>query len=207
MSTDSGGREIIIETSAKLFNQQGYTGVSIRDIAQACGVTNAALYYHFKNKDELFLAVTERSHATMMASLNEAAQPTGDVREDLRRLLGRYADMMSRQRQSFQTLWRDLSQLGNARGEKLFGEMRVDILRPLQQLIEAAQAKGDLKPGDSALYARLLHSMVIALTHGGKPGRTTRPTSDKLDVVLDVFLQGVQKTTTVTETEERTGSL
>ncbi len=52
MSSDSSGREVIIETSAKLFNQQGYTGVSIRDIAQACGVTNAALYYHFKNKDE-----------------------------------------------------------------------------------------------------------------------------------------------------------
>ena len=140
----------------------------------------------------LFLAVTARSHATMMASLNEAAQPSGDVREDLRRLLGRYADMMSRQRQSFQTLWRDLSQLGDPRGEKLFGEMRVDILRPLQQLIEAAQTKGDLRPGDSALYARLLHSMVIALTHGGKPGRTTRPSADSIEVVLDVFLQGAQ---------------
>jgi hypothetical protein len=126
------------------------------------------------------------------------------VREDLRRLLSRYADMMSRQRQSFQTLWRDLSQLGDQRGEKLFGEMRVDILRPLQQLIEAAQTKGDLRPGDSALYARLLHSMVIALTHGGKPGRTTRPSPEKLEVVLDVFLQGVQTPQTASTIEKGT---
>ena len=43
MPSDGGGRDAILDTSAKLFSQHDYNGVSIRDIAQACGMTNAAL--------------------------------------------------------------------------------------------------------------------------------------------------------------------
>ena len=75
MPPDSGGRDAILDTSAKLFSQQGYKEVSIRDIAQACGMTNAALYYHFKNKEDLFLAMLERDHEqTLIASA--AQRPT-----------------------------------------------------------------------------------------------------------------------------------
>jgi hypothetical protein len=54
MPPDGGGRDAILDTSTKLFSQHGYKEVSIRDIAQACGMTNAALYYHFKNKEICF---------------------------------------------------------------------------------------------------------------------------------------------------------
>ena len=33
--------------------ERGYDGVSMREIAEACGITKAALYYHFSSKDEL----------------------------------------------------------------------------------------------------------------------------------------------------------
>lgn len=191
MPTEPSGRESILETSARLFNEQGYKGVSIRDIAQACGMTNAALYYHFKNKDDLFLAVLERTHRQAMEALDEAARPTGDLRRDLKRLLLCYGDVVARLRHSFQSLGRDLQQMGNARGHKFFGHMRADSLRPLKQLIESAQAEGQVAEGDATLYARVLHGMLMALTHGGEPGRPARLSPADVDVVLDVFLKGV----------------
>jgi AcrR family transcriptional regulator len=193
MPPDSGGREAILATSAKLFSQQGYKEVSIRDIAQACGMTNAALYYHFKNKEDLFLAMLRRDHERTIASLQAAADGPGDLRSDLVQLVARYSAIMCDHRQSFQTLWRDLKQIEDARARKLFGEMRSDLLRPLESRLAAAQAAGELRGGDVKLLAQLLHGMTLALAHHGPPGRSTRIAPGDIETAVDVFLHGVMK--------------
>lgn len=49
MSTDRLNRkDLIIEAAGELFREQGYSATSVRQIAEAVGVTEAALYYHFK---------------------------------------------------------------------------------------------------------------------------------------------------------------
>jgi AcrR family transcriptional regulator len=46
-------RTAILETSAHLYADLGYSAVSMRDVASAMGMTPANLYHHFKNKDDL----------------------------------------------------------------------------------------------------------------------------------------------------------
>src|SRR5512136_1229229 len=164
MPPDSGGRDAILDTSTKLFSQHGYKEVSIRDIAQACGLTNAALYYHFKNKEDLFLAMLQRDHEQTLAALHEAASGPGDLREDLKRLVAQYAAITCKRRQSFQTLRRDLSNVEGVRGHRLFAEMRSSFLRPLEDRLAQAQADGEIQSGDVRFYARLLHGLIVALT-------------------------------------------
>lgn len=53
-------KEIIIDEAYKLFLNHSYDAVSISDICNAIGLTKGALYYHFKNKDELFQAVIDK---------------------------------------------------------------------------------------------------------------------------------------------------
>jgi len=48
-------REEILRLSVPLFATVGFDGVSMRDIAAAVGVTPAALYHHFSNKEQLYL--------------------------------------------------------------------------------------------------------------------------------------------------------
>ncbi len=43
----------ILAESARLFNQRGYHGTSLSDIARAFGVSKAALYYHVKSKEDI----------------------------------------------------------------------------------------------------------------------------------------------------------
>ena len=53
-------RDNIVDAAAKLFVQNGYDATSVRQIADVVGVTEAALYYHFKDgKRELLEAVIE----------------------------------------------------------------------------------------------------------------------------------------------------
>ena len=46
----------LLNVAAELFSAQGYAGVSMRDIARAMGITQAAIYHHFPSKDALYIA-------------------------------------------------------------------------------------------------------------------------------------------------------
>jgi AcrR family transcriptional regulator len=46
-------RHRILEAAATCFNEKGYSGTSLKDVARHLGLTDAALYYYVRNKEEL----------------------------------------------------------------------------------------------------------------------------------------------------------
>ena len=54
-------RRAILEAAKNLFLSQGYTATSMRQIAQAVGVTPAALYNHFSGKEEIFTSLLQQA--------------------------------------------------------------------------------------------------------------------------------------------------
>lgn len=64
-------RERILEVAARLFSERGFAGTSIRDIADALGVTKAALYYHFPSKDAILGELVAQPLAAVRAVLAE----------------------------------------------------------------------------------------------------------------------------------------
>lgn len=54
-------RERILESALELFSRRGTFGASMRDLADAAGVSVQGLYYHFQSKDELIRAVLSQS--------------------------------------------------------------------------------------------------------------------------------------------------
>jgi AcrR family transcriptional regulator len=58
-------RSRIQEVALELFTEQGYEATSLREIAERLGVTKAALYYHFKTKDEIVASLAELWAAEM----------------------------------------------------------------------------------------------------------------------------------------------
>ena len=71
MTTDqAAGRECLLDQAQRLFFAHGYHGVSVRDIVQACGLSNAALYYHFaEGKQALLRAVVAGAASAHLAGL------------------------------------------------------------------------------------------------------------------------------------------
>ena len=49
----------IQDVALELFTEQGYEATSLREIAERLGVTKAALYYHFKTKDDIVTSLVE----------------------------------------------------------------------------------------------------------------------------------------------------
>jgi AcrR family transcriptional regulator len=97
MREHSDTRTRIQETALKLFIEQGYEATSLREIAEALGVTKAALYYHFKTKDDIVTSLAEdRLQAVQELIAWAEAQPRTD--ETRRELIRRYSEDLHRGR-------------------------------------------------------------------------------------------------------------
>ncbi|WP_454743547.1 TetR/AcrR family transcriptional regulator [Cupriavidus necator] len=51
------GRQLILDTAARLFREEGYATTSLRNIAAECGVTTGSIYHHFGSKEEIVTEV------------------------------------------------------------------------------------------------------------------------------------------------------
>src|SRR5215208_1126008 len=67
--TESDGRERLMDAALVLFADRGYDGVAIHEIAEAAGMTRAAPYYHFQNKEDLCRAAVSREMERTAAKL------------------------------------------------------------------------------------------------------------------------------------------
>jgi len=89
----TGTRERIKQVALELFTEQGYEGTSLREIAERLGVTKAALYYHFKSKEEIVHAfVEDRLAATEQMIEWVRDQPPGEATR--REFVRRYAELI-----------------------------------------------------------------------------------------------------------------
>lgn len=69
----------ILQAALDLFAEHGVSGTSLQMIADAVGVTKAAVYHKFKTKDEIVIAVAEMELATLEDALEAAEAETDSV--------------------------------------------------------------------------------------------------------------------------------
>jgi AcrR family transcriptional regulator len=95
-----------IEAAMDLFGDHGVSGTSLQAVADALGVTKAAVYHQFRTKDALVLAVAEVGMAPLQDALDAAeAEPTRVLARAL--LLTRVIDLAVARRRWVHTLQGD----------------------------------------------------------------------------------------------------
>ena len=76
--TGNGGtRERIHDAGLTLFNDRGYTGTTVRELADACDLTPGAIYNHYASKEALLFAIVDRVHDLADAVLAETLRGVG----------------------------------------------------------------------------------------------------------------------------------
>lgn len=87
-------RARILDVALELIADRGFAATSTREIAERLGVTKAALYYHFRTKDDLLAAIVGPAMAELDALIERAGTDASpDARDGL--LLG-YVDLVAR---------------------------------------------------------------------------------------------------------------
>lgn len=91
-------RERILESSVPLFAMRGYHGVSMRDIAAAIGLSPAALYYHFPDKEQLYIEVVAHAVRERPAIRKGIPDGPGSPLEKLEAFVAGYAGLAATDR-------------------------------------------------------------------------------------------------------------
>ncbi|MER5808433.1 helix-turn-helix domain-containing protein [Streptomyces sp. NPDC002033] len=177
-------RQRIQEVALELFAEQGYEKTSLREIAERLDVTKAALYYHFKTKEDIIISVFEDS-TRPIDELIEWAQGQPRTLETKREVLRRYSEAMAagaqlyRFMQENQATMRELS-IGETVKKRLF--TLVELLRteegPLADQVRCV----------SALFT--LHAGMMFLQHVEGDPEETRQAA--LEVATDLITRAHQ---------------
>lgn len=72
-------KEIILQEALKLFSCRGYDAVSVRDIANKINMTQAALYKHYSNKQDIFDCIIKKMEEEQIKKYEELKVPQGDM--------------------------------------------------------------------------------------------------------------------------------
>ncbi len=102
----SAAQSRVVAASLELFAQQGVGGTSLQMIADAIGVTKAAIYFQFRTKDEIVLAAAEDELAKLEAVIVAAeAESTSARRREV--LLERIVDLSVDRRRTVSVILSD----------------------------------------------------------------------------------------------------
>jgi AcrR family transcriptional regulator len=178
----------VLATSVEVFNERGFDGTSIEDLARRLRISKSAIYHHVESKDALLGLALD--HA--LAGLEEVAETVrslnGPAIDRLQRLL-RDSVAVLVERLPYVTLLVRVRGNSDVERQALARRRRLDRLAA--ELVKEAVGDGDVRPDiDPAVTARLLFGMVNSLTEWLKPGRNSA--AELADVVAAVAFDGLR---------------
>ncbi|MBN1285987.1 MAG: TetR/AcrR family transcriptional regulator [Anaerolineae bacterium] len=155
----SSRRDAILDAAAQLFQRQGYSATSMRQIARAAGYEAVAgLYNHFPGKEDIFAAVLER-RAPYDALLPVLENVTGDTAEDLLQNLLRAVIPIMRERLDFlQLILIDLQEFDGRLFSSFLQQVTPHFVGMLSRLLSFPEIRPDLKP---QIILRAIVSVII----------------------------------------------
>ncbi len=168
-------RAKLLDSAENLFQSQGVSRTSLQDIARRAGATRGAIYWHFKDKADLFNAMMERVTLPLEAAFDEGSDvlQTSQLAEvdALLRIRRATVEALSRivndgqTRRVFEVATQKVEYVEELRAVRMRHlAIRQGFVGRFEQSIEsAAQREGVILPMPAALAARGFHALIDGL--------------------------------------------
>lgn len=188
----------IIDTAEKVFHRKGVSRTSLDDIADAAGVTRGAIYWHFKNKAELFEAMTDRMSLPMEEMVERIGGAT--VGDPLAAVRSCALGVLQRVATNPQT--RRISEICNYKVEYVdemaqlrtrHVECRTECLTKIEQGFRKAKKLGLLAPTINPRLAAVgLHALVDGLITNWLLDPKYLPLAKAAKPLIDSYINGLK---------------
>jgi len=96
-----------IEAALRLISQSGLTRLSLRDVAGEIGVSHAALYRYFADKEALLASIAQEGFEGLISAINEAGKKNGDLKKRLFESGRAYVEFAVRNPDRFRLMFSD----------------------------------------------------------------------------------------------------
>lgn len=179
----------ILAEATCLFVARGYRGISMREIAEAVGISKAGLYYHFKDKEELFLAILTSHLDTVARIVQEARRQGADTRAQVTQMLRALLALPPDQRALVRLATQEMVHLSPAARASFEAIYRLKFLDPLEELLRTGIARGELRPVNVRLAVWVLLGMAYPFF---SPAHSDEAMDEAVDLIISVFFDGLR---------------
>ncbi|MTV27322.1 TetR/AcrR family transcriptional regulator [Nitriliruptoraceae bacterium ZYF776] len=181
--------ERLLAVAVEVFDERGYDGTSMGDLARALGLSKSSIYHHVAGKEALLGMALDRALDALFAVLDEPASQTGTARSRLEHVLRRSVEVLHAEL-PFVTLL--LRVRGNTPTEvdalarrREFDQRVTDLVT---RAVHAGELRDDLEPG---IVTRLLFGQVNSLVEWYRPDRGAGPT-EVGDALVSLAMDGLR---------------
>ena len=145
-AAEQSSRDRILDSAETLFARRGYTGVGLSEIAEACGLGKSSLFHHFRNKPQLYAAVTTRILRRIEERLVRSLAAGGDPVCRLERWLDDLTDLLGEHptyaRVLLRSLFEDDDLPGDTPEEREGHRATAEILGSVGNLLREGMSSG-----------------------------------------------------------------
>lgn len=179
----------ILDAALDVFSNKGYHDSTVDEIVEVSSTSKGSVYFHFPNKQRLFLALVDRFADLLERRVKEAISEHDAGIDRVRAALLACLETFGRYRRLAKILLVQAAGLGS-----VFEEKRQEVLERFAQLVQIylleAVEVGDLAPMDTEVVSHAwigaINAVVIRWVYTGSP------TPDRiLDTLLPILLRGV----------------
>jgi TetR/AcrR family acrAB operon transcriptional repressor len=191
-------REAVLDAAERVFRARGVTRTSLAEVAAEAGVTRGAVYWHFRDKADLFGAMCERATSPLDALIDRASGSAGiDPLATLSELcVGALTRLGAddRARRVFEIMFHRSELVGELapvadRHQHDCGNVKATV----RALLRQAVARGQLPPDtDTALSMQALHAYMTGLMHEWVLDPAAYDLTAAAPALIDTFIAGLR---------------
>lgn len=183
-------RRAALRVAARIFNEKGYHATSLDEIADEIGVTKTALYYYFKNKEQLLYECLKLTYDCGQTARLEAEAREGSAFEKLQCLYKTFMELLMVERGAYTTM-PNIRALPEEHQAELL-DRRKNLDRYSRMLVEKAIEDGDLRDVDARITSNFFLGAVnwILRWHTEDDAMSPQEVSAHF---LDLFMNGIVK--------------
>lgn len=181
----------VAEAALELFLEHGYDATPMSLVAKHIGLTKAGVYHHFESKEHLLYFVHKSQLERLLVPLIEEAEKEPDPEERLRKFLGEYARLLTRD-PTVRVLVNETKRLSPEHTDQIRDIWRRGLLLVKQAIIELQEqgrCEPDLDPTYTAFGAIGMCSWITAWYDHTRPDSGPKVAR----TMVDVFLRGVMR--------------
>jgi len=182
----------ILEAAKELFYEKGYENATTREITDRAGITKAAMYYHFRNKQEILYTICLQAADDLIDNMREAIaasrEPGGDLRDRMKRILLSYANTYLKNKIFNKILLHDIEYLDEDKKRVILDKEKENV-RQLRGFLEGLIEQGALRPVNPTVMTFSLISTLHWLFFWYREGGPLT-LEQVIDEIVDLFLFG-----------------
>jgi AcrR family transcriptional regulator len=183
----------ILRAALRVFEEKGFFGATMADIAAEAGIATGTLYNFFASKDELFHTLLEQKASEFFAYLHEQVDPIPLAVDKIARMVAALVDFFEENREFLRLYatarsgfeWAARQELGES-----FRRQYTAYLAWIAGILAEGMAQGTLRPVDPAELAQALVGMLNATLFEWTIADGNAPLAGRAEFIIQLFLYG-----------------